>query len=68
MTRRFKWTRKKWYAAHHQSRLLCRLAGGYPYGPPPLVERYIKLMDGLGGRDPLTIPIGRRYDLCDTPF
>lgn len=68
MARRFKWTRKKWYAAHHQCRLLSRLAGGYPYGPPPLVERYIKLVDSIDGRDPLSIPIGYRYDRSDIPF
>lgn len=64
--RRFKWTRKKYYAAHHQNRLLQRL--DYSFSPPPLVERFIELMDGIDGRDPLTTPIGWRYDRCDIPF
>ncbi|MBX3610354.1 MAG: hypothetical protein KF871_10715 [Hydrogenophaga sp.] len=68
MSRRFRWTRERYYRAHHLSRLLLRL-NGYSYEPPSLVQRLMDLyaLHPSNG-DPLTVPIGWRYDRCDIPF
>jgi hypothetical protein len=66
--KRFKWTRERYYRAHHLSRLLMRL-NGYGYAPPPLVQRLIDLYALHPEKhDPLTTPIEWRYDRCDIPF
>jgi len=68
MKERFRWTRERYYRAHHLNRLLVRL-NDYGYSAPPLVERLHDLYYRHPSHgDPLTIPIGWRYDRCDIPF
>lgn len=65
---RFRWTRERYYRAHHLSRFLLRL-NGYGYAPPPLVQRLIDLYARYPEKgDPLTTPIEYRYDRDDIPF
>lgn len=65
MNRRFRWTRERYYRAHHLNRLLWRFTGN----APALVERFHELIDstpGMNGTDPLTLPLRiRHWDRLD---
>lgn len=64
----FRWTRERYYRAHHLSRFLLRL-NGYGFAPPPLVQRLMDLYALHPEKgDPLTTPIQYRYDRDDIPF
>lgn len=65
---RFRWTRDRYYRAHHLNRFLLRL-NGYGYEPPPLVQRLHDLYASRPEKsDPLTVRLEWRYDRCDIPF
>jgi hypothetical protein len=73
MSRRFRWTRKRYRHAHHLVRLLNRF--GYIPDMPRIVERYEALWDEhRQAEDPLLRPLrwrlhNRRYgDDDDIPF
>ena len=62
--KKFRWTRASYYHAQHLSRLLLRMNCNATW----LVDEFLLLMDGIGGRDPLTLPLAWRYDRDDIPF
>lgn len=55
----FRWTRRTWYAAKHQDRVLRRLFS-WDHEPPVLVARYRETLEGMNQwypPDPLLTPL-----------
>ncbi len=65
---RFRWNREKYKRGSHLARLLPQIYGIH-CSPPPLVQRWLDLMEPIGQqRDPLTVPLRYRYPSDDVPF
>ncbi len=64
----FRWTRAKYKRASHLARLLPQIYSIHA-SAPPLVQRWLDLMEPIGQqRDPLTVPLRYRHPSDEIPF
>lgn len=67
--RRFRWTRERYYKAHHLSRFFARWVYELPSEPPRLLQRLWELYERHPqNTDPLLTPLKYRHERDEIPF